>query len=148
MKVILLKDLTGQGKRGDIINVADGYARNYLFPRGLAAEASTGKIKELANRQQAAALKEHKAEQEARDLAGRLNSITVVITAKTGEGGKLFGSVNNIDIAKALSSQHGITLDKKKLLVKEPIKQLGVYPVAVKLHPAVKAEIKVHVAGE
>lgn len=148
MKVILLKDLPGQGRRGDIINVADGYARNFLFPRGFAAEASTGRIKELANRQQASALREHKAEQEARDLGSRLNNIAVLIKAKTGQGGKLFGSVNNIDIAAALSSQHGITIDKKKLLVKEPIKQLGEYTVTVKLHPAVQAEIKVEVAAE
>ncbi|HOV80840.1 MAG TPA: 50S ribosomal protein L9 [Bacillota bacterium] len=148
MKVILLKDIPGKGRSGEVVNVADGYARNYLFPRGLAVEASEGRMRELANRRQAAALKEHKSEQEARELAGRLKDITVVIRAKTGEGGKLFGSVNNMDIAAALSDQHGIKLDKKKVVVKEPIKQLGVYPVTVKLHHAVQAEVEVHVLGE
>lgn len=148
MKVVLLKDVSGQGKRGDVINVTEGYARNYLFPRGLAAEASKGRMKELADRQQATALKEHKIEQEAREMAARLDNLSVVINTKTGEGGRLFGSVNSKDIADALSSQHKISLDKKKLVVKEPIKQLGVHPVIAKLHPAVQAEIKVEVVGE
>lgn len=148
MKVILLKDVPGQGKRGDVVNVAEGYARNYLFPRGLASEASKGKMKELADRRQATALKEQKIEEEARELAARLDNLTVVIKTKTGEGGRLFGSVNNKDIADAMASQHKIELDKKKLVVKEPIKQLGVYPVIAKLHPAVQAEIKVEVVGE
>lgn len=148
MKVILLKDVPGQGKSGEVVNVAEGYARNYLFPRGLASEASKGRMKELADRQQATALKEEKVRQEAREMASRLNELTVVIKTKTGEGGRLFGSVNNKDIADALALQHKVQLDKKKLVVKEPIKQLGVYPVTAKLHPAVQAEIKVEVVGE
>lgn len=148
MKVILLKDVPGQGKRGDVINVAEGYARNYLFPRGLAGEASQGRLKEMADRRQAAAAKNQKIEQAARELASRLNNLTVVVKTKTGEAGRLFGSVNNKDVADALASQHKITLDKKKLVVKEPIKQLGKYPVTVKLHPAVQAEITVEVLGE
>jgi large subunit ribosomal protein L9 len=148
MKVILLKDVPGQGKRGDTVNVAEGYARNYLFPRGLATEASAGKMKEMADRRQAQALKEQKIEQEARELAARLDRVTVVIKTKTGEGGRLFGSVNNKDVADALAAQHKITLDKKKLVVKEPIKQLGVYSATARLHPSVHAEIKVEVVGE
>ena len=148
MKVILLKDVPGQGKCGDVVNVAEGYARNYLLPSSLASEASTGKIKELTERKQATALKEQKIEGEARELAARLDNLSVVVKTKTGEGGRLFGSVNNKDIADALASQHKITLDKKKLVVKEPIKQLGVYSVTAKLHPAVQAEIKVEVSGE
>jgi large subunit ribosomal protein L9 len=119
MRVILLKDVPGQGKRGDILNVAEGYARNYLFPRGLASEASKGKIKELAERRQASAMREEKMRQEAAELAVRLESLTVVVRTKAGEGGRLFGSVNNKDIADALADQHKITLDKKKLVVKE-----------------------------
>jgi len=148
MKVILLKDVPGQGKQGDVINVADGYARNYLLPRGLASEASEGRLKELADRRRAMAIKEQKIEQAARELAARLNNLTVVIKTKTGEGGRLFGSVNNKDIADALADQYNIMLDKKKLVVKEPIKQLGAYPVAVKLHPAVQAEVMVEVVAE
>jgi large subunit ribosomal protein L9 len=148
VKIILLKDVPGQGKRGDMLNVAEGYARNYLLPRGLAAEASQGKINELAVRRQAQAAKEEKIEQEARELAARLDNITVVIKAKTGEGGRLFGSVNNKDISDAMVSQHKIILDKKKLVVKEPIKQLGFYTAIAKLHPNVQAEVKVEVVGD
>lgn len=148
MKVILLKDVPGQGKRGEVVNVAEGYARNYLLPRGLASEASKGKMKELEARQQATAQKEQKIAEEARALAARLNNLTVVIGTKTGEGGRLFGSVNNKDVADALAAQHRVELDKKKLVLKEPIKQLGLYSITAKLHPAVSAEIKVQVIGE
>ena len=148
MRVILLKDVPGQGKRGDILNVAEGYARNYLFPRGLASEASKGKIKELAERRQASAMRDEKMRQEAAELAVRLESLTVVVRTKAGEGGRLFGSVNNKDIADALADQHKITLDKKKLVVKEPIKQVGSHTVLAKLYPAIQAGIKVEVVGE
>lgn len=148
MKVILLKDVPGQGRRGDVINVAEGYARNFLFPRGLAGEASKGRLKEMAVRRQAAAARDQKMEQAARELAERLNNLTVVVKTKTGEAGRLFGSVNNKDVADALANQHNLAVDKKKLVVKEPIKHLGKYPVTVKLHPAVQAEITVEVLGE
>ncbi|TEB17820.1 50S ribosomal protein L9 [Pelotomaculum sp. FP] len=148
MKVILLKDVPGQGKRGDVINVAEGYARNYLLPRNLASEASQGKMKELAERQQANALKGEKIRREAEELAARLGKITVVVQTKAGEGGKLFGSVNNKDVCDAMVLQHRIRLDKKKVILKEPIKQLGEYSVVAKLHPDVHAEIKVKVVGE
>lgn len=148
MKIVLTKDVPGQGKQGAVINVAEGYARNYLLPRGLAVEASKGKMNELAVRQQAQAAKESRIEQEARVMAARLDNIKVVVKAKKGEGGRLFGSVNNKDIADALADQHKIMLDKKKLVVKEPIKQLGTFAVTAKLHPAVQAEIEVEVIGE
>lgn len=148
MKVILIKDVPGQGKRGDMLNVAEGYARNYLLPRGLATEASPGKMNELAVRNQLQTAQKKKIEQGARELAARLDNLQVVIKAKTGEGGKLFGSVNNKDIADALAAQHKITLDKKKLVLKEPIKHLGLYTAVAKLHPNVQAEVKVEVVGE
>lgn len=148
LKIVLMKDVPGQGKSGDVINVADGYARNYLFPRGMAVEASSGKMNELAVRRQVQATKEMKIEQEARSLAARLDKLKLIVLAKQGEGGKLFGSVNNKDIADALAVQHKIKLDKKKLVVKEPIKHLGVYTIVAKLHPAVQAEIIVEVVGE
>jgi large subunit ribosomal protein L9 len=137
VKIVLTKDVPGQGKHGDVINVAEGYARNYLFPRGLAVEASRGKMNELAVRQQAQTAKENKIEAEARSVAASLDSLKVIVKAKKGEGGRLFGSVNSKDIA-----------DKKKLVVKEPIKQLGTYTITAKLHPAVQAEIEVEVIGE
>lgn len=148
MKVVLTKDVPGQGKSGDVINVAEGYARNYLLPRGMAVEASSGKMKELAVRRQAQAEKEQKIKQEARVLAASLDSLKVIVKAKEGEGGRLFGSVNSKDIADALAAQHKIELDKKKLVVKEPIKHLGVYTITAKLHPSVQAEIEVEVVGE
>lgn len=148
MKVVLTKDVPGQGKSGDVVNVAEGYARNYLFPRGMAVEASRGKMNELAVRQKAQAAKEKKIEQEARALAANLDRLKVTVKAKQGEGGRLFGSVNNKDIADAIAAQHKITLDKKKLVVKEPIKHLGTYTVTAKLHPAVQAEIEIEVVGE
>lgn len=148
MKVVLTKDVPGQGKSGDVVNVAEGYARNYLFPRGMAVEASRGKMNELAVRRQAQAAKEIQIEQEARVLAARLDNLKLIVTAKQGEGGKLFGSVNNKDIADALAAQHKIKLDKKKLVVKEPIKHLGTYTVTAKLHPSVQAEIIVEVVSE
>lgn len=148
MKVILLKDVPGQGRQGDVVNVAEGYARNYLLPRGLASEASRGRLKEMASRRQAAMLKEEKIEHAARELAASLNGLTVTVRTKTGEAGRLFGSVNNKDVAEALAEQHKITLDKKKLVVREPIRQLGTYPVTAKLHPAVQAEIILEVVGE
>ncbi|MDD4237759.1 MAG: 50S ribosomal protein L9 [Desulfotomaculaceae bacterium] len=148
MKVILLKDVPGKGKRGDVINAAEGYARNYLLPRNLASEASQGKMKELAERQQANELKGEKVKQTAEELAARLEKITVVVQTKAGEGGKLFGSVNNKDVCDAMVLQHRIQLDKKKVILKEPIKQLGEYSVVAKLHPDVHAEIKVRVVGD
>ncbi|MDD4168983.1 MAG: 50S ribosomal protein L9 [Desulfotomaculaceae bacterium] len=148
MKVILLKDVPGQGRRGDVVNVAEGYARNYLLPRGLAGEASPGKLKEMAHRRQATMLKEEKIEQAARKLATSLDGLTVTVKTKTGEAGRLFGSVNNKDVAEALAEQHKIMLDKKKLVVREPIKQLGTYPVTAKLHPAVQAKIILEVVEE
>ncbi|MCL6639076.1 MAG: 50S ribosomal protein L9 [Firmicutes bacterium] len=148
MKVVLLKDVPGQGKRGDVVNVAEGYARNYLIPRGLAAVASEGKLKELSAQKEAAAQKNRRLEEDARAMAGRLKDLKVIIRTKTGEGGRLFGSVNNKDIADAIAAQHKIVLDKKKLVVKEPIKQLGTYTVTARLHPSVQAEISVEVTGE
>lgn len=148
MKVVLLQDVAGQGKKGDVINVADGYARNYLLPRGLAAPASKGKMAELAVQKESAARKSRQIEEEARELAARLSGVTVTIRAKAGEGGKLFGSVNNLDIAAALAGQHNINVDKKKLILKEPLKRLGTYRVAAKLHPRVQAEIGVDVVSE
>lgn len=148
MRIILLKDVPGQGKCGDVLNVKEGYARNYLFPRNLAVEASKGKIKELDARRQAEEIKGRKKEYEARELAAAIKDVTVVVKAKTGEGGKLFGSVNNKDIADALVSQHKIRLDKKKIAVQEPIKRLGLYSITAKLHPGVQAEIQVRVLGE
>ncbi len=145
MKVILLEDVKNLGPRGAVVNVSDGYARNFLIPRRLAVEASPGKMKELAQQKAVEARKKEEAEARARDLAARLDGITVEVKAKVGEGGRLFGAVNSKDIAEALERQHQIAVDKKKILLKEPIKQLGEQTLVVKLHPSVQAQVKVAV---
>ena len=149
MKVVLLKDLKGKGKKDEIVNVSDGYARNFLIPKGIAAEASGTVLNEVKNRE---ASKAHKAEVElanAKDTAEKLEAIVVKIKAKSGaaEGGKLFGSVTAKDIGDALEEQHGITVDRRKIALDEPIKKFGTYEVPVKLHPTVSGTINVVVTG-
>jgi len=148
MKVILVADVKSLGKKGDLVQVADGYARNYLLPRGLATEATEGKVKQLAQQQASAAKKKMKEEEKSKELAARLDGLTVRVCGKAGEGGRLFGSVNNKDIAEALEKEHGIEIDKRKILLTEPIKKLGTYPVEVKLHPQAQARLVVHVLAE
>lgn len=147
MKVILLQDVLKIGKKGDVLNAAEGYARNYLIPRGLASEATPGKMKELAQVKAVQDRKQQHIEAEARALAQKLSDVKVTVKTKTGEGGRLFGAVSSKDITDALLEQHNITVDKKKLALKEPIKVLGDYPVTVKVHPGIQAEITVTVVA-
>lgn len=147
MKVILMADVKNLGKKGDLVQVAEGYARNYLLPRGLATEATEGKMKQLAQQQASAARRKMKEEERSRELAARLDGLTVKVFGRAGESGRLFGSVNNKDIAEALQREHGIEIDKRKIILKEPIKQLGTYPVQVRLHPQVEAQLIVQVAA-
>lgn len=148
MKVILLQDIKNVGKKGDVVNVAEGYARNFLIPKKMVAEASTGKLKDLATQKSIEDKKRQKIEENARELASRLKGLTVKIATKVGDGGKLFGAVSNKDISDALDNQHKIKIDKKKIVLKEPIKLLGQHPITIKLHPAVQAEINVAVVAE
>ncbi|GBF32487.1 LSU ribosomal protein L9p [Desulfocucumis palustris] len=148
MKVILLQDVKGQGKKDQTVNVSDGYARNYLIPRGLAVEATEVKLKDLARQKAYEDKKKQQEEESAKALAGELSGITVKVTGKAGEGGKLFGAVGNKDISEALEKQFGLGVDKKKIILKEPLKTLGVFPVTVKLHSSVQAEIQVAVVAE
>ncbi len=143
MKVVLLQDVKGQGKKGDIINVAEGYARNFLLPRKLAVEASEAKLKEISQQKAAQERKKIREEEEARAAAARLEGVRVRVPTRVGEGGKLFGAVSSKDIAESLAQQHRIDLDKKKIVLKEPIKTLGDHPVTVKLHPSVQATVTV-----
>ncbi len=143
MKVILLKDVKGSGKKGDIVNVSDGYARNFLFPKGLAQEATKHNINS-ANQMKAA--QEHQKEldlQAAKELADSIEGKNVLITIKAGTNGKLFGSVNTKDIADELNKQHNLDIDKKKLILKDSIKECGTYPIAVKLYPNIQATVNV-----
>ena len=143
MKVILRQDVKKLGVEGEVKEVSDGYARNYLIPRGLAVEASKGHMKDLELQRKQEEEKEKKLIEEAEEMKEKLAGEKVVIQQKTGEEGKLFGSVTNKDIAEALESK-GYSIDKKKIEM-EPIKALGTHQVTVKLHPEVIAELEVQV---
>ncbi|NLI60300.1 MAG: 50S ribosomal protein L9 [Clostridiales bacterium] len=145
MKVILLKDVKGSGVKGDVINVSDGYARNYLFPRGLATEATQGKLNELKARERAEQKRREQEADEARAMVKRLSELTLIIKTKSGENGKLFGSVTNKEIAEELKKQHKIDIDRKKIVLAEPIKQLGEMELEVKLYPEISGKLKVKV---
>jgi len=147
MKVILKEDVKGLGHMGDVVNTSDGYARNYLLPKNLAAEASTKNIKELEHTKKLIMEKAAKIGDASRASAGKLAALTLVIKAKVGEEEKLFGSVTSMDIAEALAAQ-GFEIDKKKIHIDEPIKRIGEYVVHVKIHPEVSAPVKVHVVSE
>ena len=147
MKVILIKDLKGTGKKGQIVNVADGYARNMLLPKGIALEATPANLNALKGKAESVAHKKEIALDTAKDLAKRLDGIEVKITAKAGEGGKLFGSVTTKDIASELEKQHKIKLDKR-WIDSDAIKTTGVKELNIWLHPEVKAVLKVNVTAE
>lgn len=144
MKVILTEDVAGKGKAGEIVNVSDGYARNFLFPRKLAKEATAGNLN--AAKQKLAAKEHRKAvdKQNAQDVAAELNGKTVTVKGKRGDGGKLFGAVTAKEIASALKDQYGYEIDKKKFTV-PTIKEIGEYTVPVKLYAEVGTQIKVKV---
>ena len=143
MKVILLQDVKAQGKKGELINVSDGYARNFLLPKKLAVEADASAMNDLKNKE---AAKQHKAEvekQNAIDTATALESITVKFSAGAGADGKLYGSVTSKDIAERLENERKITVDKRKIQLADPIRTFGTYSVPVKLHPEVTGTINV-----
>lgn len=148
MKVILIQDVRALGKRGDIKEVADGHARNYLLPKGLAIEATSGNLKTLSNQKEMTTQKELREMEEARELAGRLDGLEINIKVKTGEGGRLFGSITGKDLTDRIYEKTKIELDKKKLEIEDVIKNLGKYQVKVHLHKGVTAEIHVNVVAE
>ncbi len=147
MKVILLQDLERLGRRGEIKTVADGYARNYLFPRKLAVEATDAKIKEAEKQIAIQRKKEEKEEEQARQAAEELNGIELKFYRSASSEGKLFGSVTAGDIASALEEK-GYSLDKRKVEIDNPIKQLGECTVNLKLRPQIYTEVKVVVESE
>ena len=147
MKVILQADVKGTGKKGQVFEVADGYARNFLFPKKLAVEATTGNIQDISHKKELEDRRKDKEKEDAVELAVKLNALLIEVKTKTGEGGRLFGSVTSKEISDALKKQHGVEVDKRKLEVKEPIKALGIYEVPVKIHPDVIAKLQVHVVA-
>lgn len=144
MKVVLLQDVKGHGKKGELCNVSDGYARNFLFPKKLAVEADNAALNELKNREEAAA--HHKKEEiaAAQSLADTLNGKEIVIKAKAGSNGKLFGSVTSKEIAAEIKNKLGIEIDKKKMSVAD-IKNFGEYTAEIKLYQGIVAKITVKV---
>ncbi len=146
MQVILVKDVKNIGKTGEIIRVSDGYARNFLFPNHLALEANEKNLKTLAEGKKQASLRTEKVKKKARDLASQLGEVRLVIKRKIGDQGKIFGSVNARDIEEALSTR-GFEIDRKNILLEEPLRSLGEYQVKIKLSSGVTAEIQVTVAG-
>ena len=145
MIVILMKDVKGTGKAGDVVKVSDGYARNMLLPKGLAKEASDGNIRNLEKQKEIAAAKRAEQKAAAQETAEKLEKITLEIKTKGGESGKLFGSITSKDIADALEKQEKIKVDKKKIEMSSPIKQAGRSTVTIKLFSEVSAELKVNV---
>ncbi len=144
MKVILLADVKGKGKKGELVTVSDGYARNFLFPKNLAVEADNAAMSELKNRE---ASKEHHKQEEiakAKDTAAKLQGKTVTVKAKAGKGGRLFGSVTSKEVAEEIKKQLGIEIDRKKMTLSD-IKNFGEYTAEIKLYVGISASITVEV---
>ena len=144
MKVILMQDVESLGLEGDIVDVARGYARNYLVPQGISIEASTGNLKALETRKKKIMAKRMKDKEAAERVKENISQVTVTIKGKAGEEGKLYGSVTSRDIAQELEKKD-ITVDRKKIIIDEPIRTIGEFDVGIKLYPEVVAQIKVFV---
>ncbi|NEU61119.1 50S ribosomal protein L9 [Paenibacillus sp. ALJ109b] len=147
MKVIFIKDMKGQGKKGQVKEVSEGYAQNFLLPRGIARPATDGNMKTLDNQKAAEDRRKQEEKAEAETLAKKLEAEVTELKAKSGEGGRLFGAITSKQIAEALAAK-GLKVDKRKIELDEPIRTLGVTQVTVKVHPEVKATLKVQVTEE
>ena len=145
MQVILTQDVKGQGKKGDVVNVSDGYARNFLLAKGLGIEATKSNMNDLKGKKESAECKIKTDTEVAKKLAETLKDITVTLSAKAGDNGKLFGSITSKDVADALTNQYHIKLDKKKFHLPDGIKTLGVTEVTVKLYTGISGTLKVNV---
>ena len=145
MKVILLQDVKGKGKKGQLLEISDGYARNFLLPRKLAVEATADTINTKKMNDKAAAEKEAKERAEALEISKQLRDTTLTVTAKGGGAGRLFGSVTNQEIADALKAKTGIALDKRKIVIADPIKSVGTYTVQCKLGYEITAPLTVKI---
>ncbi len=144
MKVVLVKDLEGYGVFGDVINVKDGFARNYLIPRGIALPATEANLRHVQSILAQRARKLQREKEKALELAKKLEGLMLEIHRQVGEKGKLFGSITSQEIAQALKEK-GFEVERKKVMLKNPIKEVGIYTITLKLHPEVSVDIKVHV---
>jgi large subunit ribosomal protein L9 len=145
MKVVLLQDVKDLGKKGELVNASDGYARNFLFPRKLAVEATAGKLKEIEDKKSSEKNKKDRELAAAKELAEKINKLEISFKTKAGENGKLFGSITGKDVADAIKAQHKIEVDKKKVVLHDAIKTLGTYQVEIKVYPEISAKINVKV---
>ena len=148
MKIVLRSDVDNLGRRGDLIEVADGYARNYLVPRGMAMVATKGSLRQAEAMSRSRAVRDTRDREGAQSTKAQLEAARVTITARAGEGGRLFGSVTSSDVADAVESQAKIQLDRRKLHLDEPIKSLGVHEIPVRLHSDVTATLTVEVVAQ
>ncbi len=148
MKVILLEDVAKVGKKGEVVEVKSGYAHNFLFKNNVALEATKGNLKKLADKQAQEAEERAYEKAQAESVAKELESLKVVIKAKEGANGKLFGTITNKEVADHIKNTHNIDLDKRKIILDEKIKELGTYQATVKLHPEVKMTLRIQVVGE
>lgn len=148
MKVILLDNIKGVGKKDEIINASDGYARNYLLPKKLAVEANAENMSKLNNKKESANYKKDQEKQNAEELAKKLKGIMLKIKVKAGENGKIFGGVTSKEISENLKNQYNLIVDKKKIELKEAIKTLGSFNVSIKLFEGITADLKVEVISE
>ena len=148
MKVVLLQDVKDLGRKGELVNASDGYARNFLFPRKLAVEATAGRLKEIEDRKASEKNRKEMELHAAKELAEKLSKLEVLFRTKAGENGKLFGSITGKDVAEAIKAQHKIEVDKKKVVLHEAIKALGTYQVELKVYPEVSTKINVKVVEQ
>lgn len=148
MKVILKQDVKGLGKKEDMVNVSDGYARNYLFPRNVAVEASATNMNVMNTKKEAEKSKKNRELVHAQELAAKVREAVVVIKTKAGENGKLFGSITSKDISDKLKSDHKLDIDKKKIVMHDALKSLGTTEIEVKLYPEVSARLTVKIEHE
>lgn len=148
MQIILTQDVKALGKKGEMVNVSDGYARNFILPKKLGVEANAKNLNDLKLQKAAEEKRQKEILEEAKVLGKDIESKTLEVRIKTGEGGRTFGSISSKEIAQELKFQYGLDIDKKKLQVNDPIKTLGTHTVPVKLHPQVTAELKVKVVEQ
>ena len=148
MKVLLLADVKGQGKKDTIVNVSDGYARNFLFPKKLAVAADAKTMNEVKNKEEARKFHEEQERQAALELKSRFEGIVVKLYATAGSDGKFFGSITSKEISEALESQHKISVDKRKIHLSDPLKSFGTFAVDVKLYPEIIGKLNVLIANK
>ena len=148
MKVILQQDVKKVGNKGDVVEVSEGYGRNFLLPKKLAVEATAANLETAKQKANSAARKKQQATDEARLLAAQLEKVSVKVAVRIGEGGKLFGSVTGKDVADALAKEHGIDVDRRKISLKSEVTGAGEYEAVIKVHPEIQSTIRVLVVAE